>query len=388
MNHHPGETGPPVRIGFLCSEFPPDSHGGIGVYTRELACALAQRGHRVFVVGWSDRNATEEEDGIHVHRIRRPSLGRFPHLALLSSYRKLANSVRSLAVKWKLDIVEAPDYRGESAFFTDFPCPVVIRGHGSVGVLSELAGRKASRLISHLEGRALRVANGRSSVSRFLEDRTTARWSLKDHGTIIPNFIDRHRFSPASEVARDPLRLVIVGRLGRAKGMDTMLPILRRVLEGEPRATLELVGEDRDGLVVDFLNGMEESLAKRIVHVGTVPREELARVYTRAAIVIIPARAETFSLVALEAMACGCVPVAWKESGPGEYLAEHGLGRLVGDDDEWAKVILSLLGDTNELESMGERCQEVVASTFSTEIVVPMLENLYTRHVEKWRAGC
>ena len=39
----------PLRIGFVAGEYPPQE-GGLGDYTRELACALLARGHGVQVV--------------------------------------------------------------------------------------------------------------------------------------------------------------------------------------------------------------------------------------------------------------------------------------------------------------------------------------------------
>lgn len=372
-----------MRIGFLCSEFPPDPHGGIGVYTRDLAGELARRGHEVYVVGWSDRNEVTRQDGIHVQRIRRPDLGRLPHLSVIQSCRHLARNVRELAGDWKLDVLEVPDYRGESAWFTRFPCPVLLRGHGPVGVLAKLAGRRPSRLIAHLEGRALRLADGRSSVSQFLEDHLVERWGLKSSGRVIPNFVDRHRFRPDETVKRDPQRLLIVGRLGRAKGLDDLLPVLCRILEKNPEATLELVGSDHEGLVERFVRGLDESVARRVVSAGQVQREALPSVYTRASFVVIPARAETFSLVALEAMACGCVPVAWKKSGPAEFLARNKVGRLVENREDWEEELSKLLLDPTDLDEMRARCRQVVETRFSTEVVVPLFEDLYTDHARR-----
>src|SRR5215831_16450293 len=40
-----------VRLCFICTEYPPGLHGGIGSSYQTLARALVERGHKVFVVG-------------------------------------------------------------------------------------------------------------------------------------------------------------------------------------------------------------------------------------------------------------------------------------------------------------------------------------------------
>ncbi len=37
----------PLRVGFVCHEYPPGPHGGIGTLVQTLARGLAARGHRV-----------------------------------------------------------------------------------------------------------------------------------------------------------------------------------------------------------------------------------------------------------------------------------------------------------------------------------------------------
>ena len=40
-----------MKACFVCSEYPPSLHGGIGTYTRVLGRALRHRGHEVRVIG-------------------------------------------------------------------------------------------------------------------------------------------------------------------------------------------------------------------------------------------------------------------------------------------------------------------------------------------------
>jgi glycogen synthase len=40
-----------MHVCFLCDEYPPCQHGGVGAMVQALGRALVERGHRVTVVG-------------------------------------------------------------------------------------------------------------------------------------------------------------------------------------------------------------------------------------------------------------------------------------------------------------------------------------------------
>ena len=71
-----------MRICFICSEYPPDAHGGIGAFTQLLGRGLVQRGHEVHVIGVYTQptvgSAWQEDEGVRVWRPREPGhwLGR------------------------------------------------------------------------------------------------------------------------------------------------------------------------------------------------------------------------------------------------------------------------------------------------------------------------
>ena len=66
-----------MKICFVCSEYPPGSHGGIGTFTQTLSRALVKKGHYVRVVGIYSHNYSapnyEVDNGVQVLRIRQPS---------------------------------------------------------------------------------------------------------------------------------------------------------------------------------------------------------------------------------------------------------------------------------------------------------------------------
>jgi len=43
-----------MKILFVCNEYPPSPHGGVGTFTKTLAHELAQSGHTISIVGMYD----------------------------------------------------------------------------------------------------------------------------------------------------------------------------------------------------------------------------------------------------------------------------------------------------------------------------------------------
>ena len=64
---------------------------------------------------------------------------------------------------------------------------------------------------------------------------------------------------------------------------------------------------------------------------GVLSAKELAALYNAADVFVFPSRTDTFGLVLLEAMACGCPVAAYPVTGPVDVIGDSGAGAL--DDD-------------------------------------------------------
>ena len=84
-----------MHICYVCSEYPPAPHGGIGSFTQTLGRAVAARGHRVSVIGmYPDAYAGVAHDqGVAVVRLSRRG---FPILRVAVNRRKFAQALKQL----------------------------------------------------------------------------------------------------------------------------------------------------------------------------------------------------------------------------------------------------------------------------------------------------
>src|SRR5689334_8892937 len=97
-----------LKICFVCGEYPPGPHGGIGTTVQVLGRALVQAGHQVRVVGACARDYPapdyENDQGVDVWRLREPG-GRFGWLtARYHVFQTVARWCRAGLV----DVVEVP----------------------------------------------------------------------------------------------------------------------------------------------------------------------------------------------------------------------------------------------------------------------------------------
>jgi hypothetical protein len=138
--------------------------------------------------------------------------------------------------------------------------------------------------------------------------------------------VDTRLFTPANEVRdpRDPVRLLFVGGDFERKGGDLLLNWLR---QAPVPVELHLVTRDK----------VDTASPNVFVHRGlTNNSPELVRTYQRADVFVLPTRADCYSLVSLEAMACGLPVVVTNLGGIPDIVVEGETGFLIDPDDTTA----------------------------------------------------
>jgi glycosyltransferase involved in cell wall biosynthesis len=145
----------------------------------------------------------------------------------------------------------------------------------------------------------------------------------------------------------EPPHVLFVGRLSAEKGILEFVA----ATEGMPRV---IVG---DGPLRDRVPGA----------LGFVPRDELARCFQRAAVVVCPSRREGYGVVAREAMAHARPVVATSVGGLVDAVEDGATGLLVqpGDPSALRAAIQSLLGDAELRRKLGDHAREHAREHFS-----------------------
>ena len=122
---------------------------------------------------------------------------------------------------------------------------------------------------------------------------------------------------------------------------------------GDPRKNMYVIPEalEKAGLevplvVVGWSGWSDGEVAKKVIPLGYVNDDDLARAYSGAVAMIFPSSYEGFGLPILEAMACGCPVVTTREASLPEVAGEGAIFMMGPRDvDDLAGILRDLAGD-------------------------------------------
>ncbi len=181
-----------------------------------------------------------------------------------------------------------------------------------------------------------------------------------------------------------PPTLLYVGLLCESKGLMVLLESVHRLVQEGRRFVLQLVGRFESK---DFQLRMEQFIAERhlesyVVFGGVRTGEAKYQTFAKADIFCYPTffEAETFGLVALEAMQFGLPVVATRWRGVPSVVADQVSGFIVPpkDAEAFADKLKVLIDDPSMRNTMGARGREIYCQKFTAQIHFRQLEAAFT----------
>lgn len=368
---------------YVCSEYPPFRHGGIGSTTQVFGRALAARGHHVRVVGVypSDtiRQNVEHDDGVEVYRLPAES----GKLAWIRNRHHIYSAIADWAKRGEIDAVEVADWEGFAAGWPSLRIPVIARLHGSLTYFAREMNQSASPATCLLESNSFHRADFVSSTSRYTAEMTEKLFG-KHASTpkVLYNFVDVPA-QPSME-PRSRVRVVYAGSLVEKKGVLPLMRAWNEVACRHPQAELHLYGKDavRPGggsMQQHMLSLLSDQARPKVTFHGHVTRQQVAEAFRTCRMAVFPSFSEAFSLVPLEAMAEGC-PVVFSKRHSGPELitpGENGLLVEPGEPAEITEAILALLKDTQMAERFSATGARMIRERFSRQALVGQHEAFY-----------
>jgi glycosyltransferase involved in cell wall biosynthesis len=253
-----------------------------------------------------------------------------------------------------------------------------LHGGGFRTFATEEAGTVLRRWIRHtLEASSL-VITLSDSWAQFVR-----AFAPRARVAIVPNAVPLPAL-PASDRAV-PGRILFLGRLERAKGIDELLEAGARIVRETPGPSpLRLVfgGEgDVEGL---RRRAAELGIAGRIELLGWVGPTARDAQLAQASVFCLPSHAEGLPMSMLEAMAACKAVVATHVGGIPETLRDGDNGLLVPPRDEQAlaRALARLLGDDALRDRLAERARATIEQHYSTEVVCGQLSAIYRELAE------
>lgn len=321
-----------MRVVFLTTSYPRDEGDFAGRAIADLAGRVRARGVDVEVVapgGYRDFGLAYGKGVVHNLR-RRPWALPPMLLSMLRAVRRAARTADVVHAHW-LPAGAVASLAGK---------PLVVTMHGTD---MELA-RRAPRLA----GAALRRASVVVCVSRALAD--DARRLGAQDVRVIPNGVELPAATDAAEA--DPPEVLFAGRLSPEKGIEELA-----------------AAADGLNLVVAGDGPLRPLLPQAR---GFVPPAELAQLYDRAAVVVVPSRRDGFPVACAEAMAHGRPVVASAVGGLPDMVVDGETGLLVPPRDPAAlrAAVDRLLADAALRARLGRAARERIAELCDWDRVV------------------
>lgn len=366
-----------MKIAFLTPEYPHPKTGiagGIGTSILNLSKALSDLGHDISILVYrQDKDDYFVDSGIHFYKIKNIKV---KGLSLFLTQKKVERLINSLYNSGRIEIVEAPDWTGFTAF-VNIKCPIIVKEHGSDTYFCHLEERPVKFKNKFLEKQALQKADGIISVSAFTGNLTNKLLGLNRKFTVIPNSINASVFEPGLD-QQDKLTILYFGTLIRKKGLLELPKIFNLVHETNKEVELILVGKDSGDIKTGNNSTWQlmqplfnESAIKRVTYLGAVDYSKIQDLIQEATVCVFPTFAEALPVSWLEAMAVEKAIVASNIGWANEMIENGKEGFLVDPTNhkEYAERILKLLGDSDKRHLFGKLAREKVKEKFSHDLV-------------------
>ena len=355
-----------MRVLLLSWEYPPVIEGGLARHVRKLSEQLVRDGVDVHVLTrGGGRLALEEvRHGVVVHRVREPEFPRD-----VTAFVRWVSDMNAdmlelgleLGDRFDFDLVHSHDWLVAGA------AERLARSTGRPWLVTVHAteyGRHQGWVQNHpqshihsVERAMVRRADRVVTCSEFMRRHVAKVFGVSPRRiTTIQNAIDPRDLEPVADdldalrarFAEPGQRLVLmVGRLVYEKGfhvaLDALAPVIRRlgnvrfVVAGTGTAEQELKRQAR-----------RLRLTRHGTFLGWIGDDMLHSLYRVADLCIVPSIYEPFGLVALEAMASGCLCVVADTGGLREVVPDDGsVGHRFPsrDADALGEIVEQVLSD-------------------------------------------
>jgi glycogen(starch) synthase len=355
-----------MRVLLLSWEYPPIIEGGLGRHVRKLSEHLLVTGVEVHVLtrGGGRLAREEERHGVVVHRVDEPPFPRDVDAFVRwvdDMNADMAERAGELCERYDFGLVHSHDWLVAGAAERTARAigrPWLVTVHATeYGRHQGWVHKHPQSAIHAVERAMVRRADHVLTCSEFMRGHVRSVFRVRGAKvTAIPNGIDARELDPGDNdltalrrrfAAPEQRLVLLVGRLVYEKGfhlaLDALAPLVRSrgdvrfVVAGTGTAEAELKRQAR-----------RLRLTKHGTFLGWVGDDMLHALYRVADLCIVPSIYEPFGLVALEAMASGCLCVVADTGGLREVVPADGtVGLRFPSRDAGAlrDVLAQVLGD-------------------------------------------
>lgn len=377
-----------MKIGIVC--YP--TFGGSGVIATELGKALAEKGHSIHFITYSQPVRLDFfSENISYHEVE---ISKYPLFEYAPYETALTSKLVDVVKYEKLDLlhVHYAIPHASVAYFAKqilaeqgIHIPVVTTLHGTD---ITLVGRDPS--YEPVVTFAINHSDGITTVSDSLRRDTFANFNIVKPIEVIPNFIDLKRFSKKAKdhfkkaIASQGEKLVVhTSNFRKVKRVQDVVYVFEKIAELLP-AKLLLIGDGPERTAIEKLC-RELRACDQIRFLGK--QDAIEEILSVSDLFIMPSESESFGLAALEAMACQVPVISTNTGGLPELNIQGVTGFMsnVGDIQDMAKNAVYILSDHERLTQFKANALKR-ATEFDINVIMPLYEKYYEKIIEEQMA--
>ena len=396
--------------------------GGMNVYVREMASALARAGHRCDVFTRADHpglpHVVDVEPGFRVHHVIAGPIGPVGKEHLEAVVPEFTDRV--LAAMTTLTGAPIPAKEGgpfdavHANYWLSGLAGHIIKHELDIPLLSTfhtLDRVKAEAMPEEIDSDLSARRAAAEAMVIACSDAVLASCTVEaeqivelygadpERIAIVPPGVDHAFFAPGNRrqarralaIAHNGPLLLFVGRIQPLKGAHLAVGALAELATAGVDAKLVVVGGPSGLAGEETLASLhaavdELGLIDRVIFRPPQPHELLSSYYRAADVTVCPSRSESFGLVALESAACGTPVVASAVGGLTTLVDEGQTGFLIDSADpaDYARAIVSVVSTPERARSMAgasvERARHYTWRSAAVQLSA-LTESLLSRHL-------
>ncbi|MEI6312489.1 MAG: N-acetyl-alpha-D-glucosaminyl L-malate synthase BshA [Bacteroidota bacterium] len=374
-----------MNIGIVC--YP--TFGGSGVVATELGKALADKGHHVHFITYSEPARLDTfQPNVFYHEVSFENYALFQYAPYETA---LAGRMVDIIKYEKLDIlhVHYAIPHASAAYMAKMilkdegiDIPIITTLHGTD---ITLVGKDPS--FSPVVTFAINHSDGVTAVSQSLKQDTYDNFKITRDIEVIHNFIDLKRFIKKDKnhfrklIAPNNEKILIhTSNFRKVKRVEDVIYIFKNVRD-KVASKLLLVGDGPERNNV-------ESICRSIGYCDDIrflgKQEAVEELLAIADLFVLPSEKESFGLAALEAMACEVPVISSNTGGLPEINIQGKTGFMsnVGDIEDMSKNAIFILEDEQRLNEFKANAL-AQAKEFEIHKILPKYEEYYMRFIKK-----